>query len=149
CSIVARSLFKLMPLVAALLLVDLAARAEADKEKLPPDLGTRKTGVDWTAFLGPTADSKSPETGLTVPWPADGPRVVWHRSLGTGYGMPSVSRGRLFAFSRFGKSARLECMHAETAEELWHFDYDTAYEDLYGYDTGPRCQPVVDGARVY
>ena len=43
----------------------------------PPDLGTRKAGVDWPGFLGPDHDSKSPEKGLK--WPAEGPRVVWQR----------------------------------------------------------------------
>ena len=35
------------------------------------------------------------------------------------------------------------------ARPLWKFEYPTDYEDLYGYDNGPRCSPVVDGDRVY
>ena len=40
-------------------------------------------------------------------------------------------------------------MNAESGEELWRFEYPTNYEDLYGYNNGPRCSPVVDGDRVY
>src|SRR5439155_13546999 len=36
------------------------------------DLGTRKQGVDWPRFLGPTGDSKSPERGIITKWPEAG-----------------------------------------------------------------------------
>ena len=34
-----------------------------------PDLGTRKKGVDWPRFLGPTGNSLSTETGILTKWP--------------------------------------------------------------------------------
>src|SRR5262245_23820655 len=123
--------------------------APARDETLPPDLGTRKAGVDWPGFLGPTGDGISPEKGIVSPWPKEGPRLVWERPVGSGYGAPSVSRGRLFVFDRAGGRARLNCWKSETAEPLWTFEYPTNYEDYYGYDNGPRCCPVVDGGRVY
>ncbi len=108
-----------------------------------------RAGVDWPGFLGPTGDGVSPETGILAPWPKEGLRLVWERRTGTGYGMPSVSRGRLFLFDRAGGRARLTACRSDTGAELWTFDYPTDYEDLYGYDNGPRCCPVVDGDRVY
>ncbi|HEX5106443.1 MAG TPA: PQQ-binding-like beta-propeller repeat protein, partial [Pirellulaceae bacterium] len=116
---------------------------------LPPDLGTRKQGVDWPIFLGPTGDSKSPETGILTKWEAGQPRIVWNAKLGTSYGAPAISRGRLFQFDRFGDTARLYCLNAETGEALWQYEYQTKYEDMYGYNNGPRCSPVVDDDRVY
>ena len=113
-----------------------------------PDLRTRKTGIDWPTFLGPNHDSKSPEKGLTTPWPAEGPRVVWQRKLGVGYGTCSVALGRLFQFDRHGDKVRLTCMKSETGEELWRFEVPTEYEDIIGYNNGPRCCPVIDGDRV-
>ncbi len=114
-----------------------------------PDLRTRKSGEDWPAFLGPTGDSKSSERGILRQWPPAGPKIVWQQRVGTGYGMPSISRGRLFQFARFGDQARLECLKSETGEPLWKFEYPTDYEDLYGYDNGPRTSPVIDDDRVY
>jgi len=125
-----------------------AEPVQRPEEKLPLDLGTRKFGEDWPAFLGPLGTSVSRETGIK-PWPAAGPRIVWSKSLGDGYGMPSISRGRLFVFDRVGNSARLQCWNSETAAPLWKFEYETQYEDKYGYSNGPRCQPIVDGDRVY
>ena len=113
------------------------------------DLRTRKTGSDWQSFLGPTGDGKSPEKGLHLPCPKSGPPVVWHKQIGTGYAAPTVSQGRLFTFDRHGNNARLTCMRSETGEELWRFEYSTDYEDMYGYNNGPRACPVVDGDRVY
>lgn len=125
------------------------AQNAAPQAELPPDLGTRATGTDWPSFLGPTGDGKSSERGLIAPWPAGGPRLVWQKPVGDGYGMPAVSRGRLFQFDLRDRKARLTCMKAETAEEVWKFEYSTDYQDMYGYDNGPRCQPVVDGDLVY
>jgi outer membrane protein assembly factor BamB len=118
-------------------------------DPLPKDLRTRTSGSDWPSFLGPTGDSVSSEKGILTPWPKEGPRVVWHKEVGEGYGMPTISRGRLFLFDRIHNSARLRCFKSETGETLWTFEYPTDYQDLYNYNGGPRCSPVVDGDRVY
>ncbi|HEX4000409.1 MAG TPA: PQQ-binding-like beta-propeller repeat protein [Pirellulales bacterium] len=115
----------------------------------PPDLGTRKHGVDWPRFLGPTGDSKSPERGLLTHWSPEGPRLVWQMKLGTGYCSPAISRGRAFVFDRVGKDGRLRCVESETAKPIWESTYASDYEDNFSYDTGPRSSPVVDGDRVY
>jgi outer membrane protein assembly factor BamB len=120
-------------------------------------------GSDWPRFLGPLGTSVSTEKGIITPWPKDGLRVVWHRRLGTGYGAPSIHNGKLYVSDRalekvevegrFGyretRNARLTCLDARTAKEIWSFTYLTNYRDFYGYNNGPRCCPVLDGQRVY
>lgn len=123
--------------------------AASRRPELPPDLRTRTTGEDWPTFLGPRRNSTSTEQGILVPWPPQGPPVRWQRALGAGYGMPSIERGRLFQFERFGDRAQLTCLESETGKLLWQFNYSSDYEDLYGYNPGPRTSPVVDGDRVY
>ena len=59
--------------------------------------------------------------------------------------MPVVSRGRLFQFDRVEDSARLRALDPKTAKLLWTFEYPSEFQDLYGYDNGPRSSPVVDG----
>ncbi len=115
----------------------------------PPDLGTRHSGTDWPDFLGPDRNGKSAETGLIATWPDTGPRMVWQVPLGTSYSAPSVSRGRLFHFDRHGNVDRVTCRESETGRELWSREHATSYEDILGYNNGPRCTPVVDGDRVY
>src|SRR5262249_18311398 len=79
---------------------------------VPPDLGARKKGGDWPGFLGPFGTSVSPEKGIIAPWPKKGLRLVWQKQLGTGYAMPSISRGRLFLFDRHGNQAWLRCLNS-------------------------------------
>jgi outer membrane protein assembly factor BamB len=106
------------------------------------------TGSDWQQFLGPLGTSVSSEKGI-APWPKQGPRVVWHKPLGIGYGAPAISKGRLFVFDAEDRKARLRCLKSTTGEQFWKFEYASDYQDYYGYDNGPRCCPVVDGDRVY
>jgi outer membrane protein assembly factor BamB len=133
-------------LLCGLVLVYTGPAGSAEK---PIDLSTRKGGSDWPAFLGLSGNSVSGETGIISPWPKEGLRLVWQKKLGTGYGMPTISRGRLFQFDRHGDQARLGCYQSETGDFLWKFEYPTDYDDYFGYNNGPRCSPVVDDDRVY
>src|SRR5262245_17304868 len=89
-------------------------RARGEGAALPPDLATRHTGSDWPCFLGPTGDSVSTEKGIVSPWPREGPKVLWHKKLDTGYAMPTISRGRLFHFDRLRDRAQLQAWKSET-----------------------------------
>jgi outer membrane protein assembly factor BamB len=122
---------------------------DAPVDAAPPATAVEKDGSDWPRFLGPFGTGVSPETGIIKPWPKQGLRVVWQRSLGSGYGAPTISQGRLFQFDRLGDNARLRCLKSSTGEPLWRFEYPSDYDDYFGYDNGPRCCPVVDGDRVY
>lgn len=127
--------------------------SSTDEEKPKPAAGDRliptRTGSDWPTFLGLKADGSSPERGILTDWPKAGLKKIWEATLGQGYAPPVIAAGRLFHFDRFGDRARLTCRNAETGELVWKAEYDTDYEDQYGYDPGPRACPVVDGERVF
>lgn len=135
----------------ASLVVIVATNTAIGNSDEPPlrNIGTRSVGSDWPQFLGPTRDSKSSEKGIIKMWPKEGPRIVWQRELGISYGIGSVSKGRYYQFDRIGDDATLFCLNAETGKEVWKFAYPTDYVDLYGYNGGPRCSPIIDGNRVY
>lgn len=125
-----------------------------DLSKRPVSPGLNKE--DWPQFLGPRGDGKSAETGLDIEAIRKADKagkaplsVLWRRKLGTGYGAPTVSRGRLFHFERVKDKAVIMALHSETGEELWRHEYATDYVDSYGYNNGPRCSVVVDDDRVY
>ena len=115
----------------------------------PPSLWTRGAGEDWPQFLGPRGDGTSQETGLRWDWPKEGLPIVWWRALGTSYGIGVVEGGRYFQFCRYGNAERLTCLVAETGKELWRAEQPVSYQDLYGYNDGPRSSPVVHGSSVY
>jgi len=127
------------------------AESPAERSKIFPSVATAAVegGSDWPCFLGPTGDSKSTERGILTNWPKQGPPLVWQLELGTGYCMPTISRGRLFQFDRAGDMARLRCLEPATGKPIWKFEYPSEFEDLYGYDNGPRSSPVCDEDRVY
>jgi outer membrane protein assembly factor BamB len=131
------------------LLVSASAPSSFALEEPAPDLSTRRDGSDWERFLGPAGNNRSTETGVSTAWPEAGPRLVWGLVVGEGYSGPTVSRGRLFHFDRYGDDARLSCRRSETGELLWQRSYPMEYEDYYDYSNGPRASPLVDGDRVY
>jgi len=104
---------------------------------------------DWKSFLGPTHNAMSTETKLLRAWPKGGPKLVWEMKHGTGYSSPAISGDRLVFFHRVGNEERVECLHRETGERYWQFNYPTQFEDRYGYNNGPRASPVIDGDHVY
>lgn len=112
-------------------------------------LGALAPAADWPTFLGPNRDGTSPETGVLRPWPKAGLKKVWACDLGVGYAPPVVADGKLYHCDRFDDTVRLTARDAATGKFLWKYEYPTTYEDMYGYDPGPRACPVVDGDRVY
>jgi outer membrane protein assembly factor BamB len=52
-------------------------------------------------------------------------------------------------FDRVQDENRLRCLQSESGEPLWDYRYKTDFEDMLGYNNGPRCTPVVDDDRVY
>jgi outer membrane protein assembly factor BamB len=115
-------------------------------------------GSDWPKFLGPDGTSVSTEKGIITPWPKDGLKILWHKEVGPGYGMPTISKGKLYHFDRKpknigddedSKQVRLTCMDARTGKEIWVSEYPSVYKDRYRYSSGPRCSPIVDGDLVY
>jgi outer membrane protein assembly factor BamB len=114
----------------------------------PSSLWTRTRGVDWPHFLGPHRDSKSPETGIITDW-SNGLNIVWQIPLEESYGIGSVAQGRFYQCDRVRDEVRIRCLNAETGQQIWDRRYPTDYVDLYGYNGGPRCSPLIDGPRVY
>ena len=117
-----------------------------DEGDVLADIGRRKAGVDWPGFLGATGDSRSTETGILTNWNSRPLKQLWKLELGTSYGIGSVAQGRYYQFDRVDDECILWCLDAERGKPLWKFTYKTQYEDLYGYNNGPRCSPLIDGA---
>ncbi len=127
-------------------IVFLFALVLADCSQAQPQNGS---GSDWPGFLGPGRDGKSSETGFDWDWKKRPPKLAWSRASPGGYGIGSVADGRYFHFDRDGDFERVLCLDATSGKELWKFVYPTGYRDMYGFDNGPRCSPVIDEDRVY
>jgi outer membrane protein assembly factor BamB len=127
-------------------------QASSVRAQTSPALATQTPSPashDWPGFLGPTRNGKSDEHGLPKAWPAQGPPLVWQATVGAGYSAPAIADGRLFQFSRVKNNARLTCFDAATGTQKWTCGYPTDFEDMLGYNNGPRAAPMVDGPNVY
>ncbi|RMF44749.1 MAG: hypothetical protein D6753_01835 [Planctomycetota bacterium] len=130
--------------------------ASADESRMVATLAPPSTpaanpraGEDWPRFRGPRTDGSSRERPLDPQRWDPHPPLLFTLDLGVSYGGPTIARGRLFQFCRYGDQERLTCYDAATGEPMWHRELPVRYDDMYGYNNGPRCSPVVDGDRVY
>lgn len=108
-----------------------------------------EAGEDWPQFLGPRDTGISGETGLLKAWPKTGPPVLWEKSIGSGYGAPSVRGNRLVLHHRVRNSEIVQCYTADTGDPLWNYSYESLFSDPYGYSNGPRCSPLLTESRCY
>ena len=112
---------------------------------LHPDAVTH----DWVSFLGPTHNAVSSETHLLKDFTGGEPKLLWALEKGTSYTSPAIQGEYLVYLHRAGNVERVECLHPETGQLYWQFEYPTDFSDRYGYNNGPRASPVIDGDRVY
>lgn len=99
--------------------------------------------ADWPEWLGPTRDSVSIEKDLLKQWPTAGPPQRFVKSIGEGYSGISVAYGHLVLFHRVRDEMVLESLDPVTGAGRWRYAYPTDYEDRYGYNGGPRAQPIL------
>lgn len=116
--------------------------AELTFHTAPRPLAPNAVVTDWTGFLGPTQAPNSPEKPLAGD--LKDLSAVWEYEKGTGYSPPAILGDRLILFHRLKDREVVDCLHRETGQRFWRYDYDTAYQDRYGYTDGPRCAPVID-----
>ena len=106
-------------------------------------------GEDWCRFLGPSGTSHSNETGVDPALWQPHPPVIWSLPLGTSYGAPAIVGQQIYQFDRYGDQERLTCYDLTSRAELWRWQAPVEYEDMYGYNNGPRCSPVIDGDLIF
>jgi outer membrane protein assembly factor BamB len=106
-------------------------------------------GEDWPRFLGPSGDNISTETGLLPEWPASGPPLVWEREIGSGYSAPSVHGPLLVLHHRPKDEEIIEAFESATGNPVWRFAYSSRFRDPFGYNSGPRCTPLLTSDRCY
>ena len=104
---------------------------------------------DWPQFLGPTRNGVYAGNDLAATWPADGPPVIWQKSIGQGFSGPVVAQHKLILFHRIDDKETVECLDAKSGKQLWNYGYPTAYRDDFGFDEGPRATPSIADRRVY
>lgn len=103
--------------------------------------------ADWPSIYGPNADSTSSQTGLLRVWPDAGPTVLWTVPLGSGFGGPAISNGKVYLLDRNEEVGdTLRVLELSSGKELWTFAYGAPGSFMFA---GSRTTPTVDGEHVY
>jgi outer membrane protein assembly factor BamB len=104
---------------------------------------------DWPRFLGPHGNNISDETGLAESWSTNGPTLLWAKSVGSGYGAPSVLGDHLVLHHRLEAQEVVEAFNPVTGVTLWRYAYPSSFSDPFGYNNGPRCTPILTSQRCF
>ena len=103
--------------------------------------------ADWPWIYGPNADSTSGQSGLLRVWPETGPTVLWKVPLGSGFGGPAISDGKVYLLDRDEEVGdTLRVLELSSGRELWTFAYGAPGSFMFA---GSRTTPTVDGEHVY
>src|SRR5687768_2759910 len=111
--------------------------------------GVHAAAQDWPQHLGPERNGIYKGAALAESWGAQGPRVVWRKTVGQGFSGPVVAQGRVILFHRVANEEVVEALDARTGAPQWRYAYATTYRDDFGFDEGPRAVPVVASGVVY
>ncbi len=135
-------------------LADMAALEPKAQEGLkfhaaPKPLAAGAVTSDWPGYIGPLHNGISSESPLLAKFPKEGLAAVWEVPKGAGYASPAVVGERVILFHRIKDEEVVECFQAETGRRFWRFAYPTEYSDRYGFNGGPKCQPVSDGQSAF
>jgi len=103
------------------------------------------TVEDWPQLHGPQHDGVCREAPLAARFAESGPPLVWRLATGEGYAAPSALAGELVLFHRVGDEEVIDCLVAETGQRRWRLGYPCGYLDEFGYSTGPKCSPLLEG----
>jgi len=112
-------------------------------------LGVEAAAYDWPQFLGPDRNGIYRGPALAEKWGANGPRVLWRKSVGQGFSGPVVASDRLILLHRLANEEVVESLDVKTGAAQWRYAYPTSYRDDFGFDEGPRAVPVVADGVVY
>jgi len=102
--------------------------------------------TDWPQWRGPNRTGISAEN--ISAWPAGGPKVLWHASVGTGFSSFAISKGRVYTMGNFGEKDTIWCLDARTGKEIWRHTYPAELGPQY-YEGGPGSTPTVSSNRVF
>ncbi len=105
----------------------------------------------WPGWRGPARDGWV--SGFQPPdaWPERLERV-WQAAVGTGYGSPVVSGGRVYQHARQGDDEVVWCLDLETGAVRWKRSYPVPFKMGSGgerHGKGPKSSPALADGRLF
>jgi outer membrane protein assembly factor BamB len=107
--------------------------------------------VHWPGWLGPERNGWVSSFLQPTPWPEKLDRQ-WKVEVGTGYGSPLVSAGRVYQHARQGDDEVVWCLDLESGAVNWRKSYAAPFKIGGGgewHGKGPKSSPVLADGRVF
>ena len=105
----------------------------------------------WKRLLGSDFDGLANSPGIQFDWSRK-PTVAWRLEVGDGYGLGCVDNGRYYhADATVADGVRVERLRAfnlDDASLAWSVQRPMQYQDMYGYESGPRGTPTIAGDSI-
>lgn len=107
--------------------------------------------LEWPGWLGPKRNGWVKGFQPPAKWPE---RLTkgWQVEVGTGYGSPLVSGGRVYQHARQGEDEVLWCLDLKTGVVKWRKSYAAPFKIGGGgerHGKGPKSSPVMADGRVF
>jgi hypothetical protein len=110
-------------------------------------LAVTAPAADWPQWRGPNRNGISSES-VSASWSADGPKVLWRASVGTGFSSISISQGRAYTMGNTNNQDTVWCFDATNGKPFWRHTYAAQLGPQW-YEGGPGSTPTVDNNRVF
>ena len=111
-------------------------------------------GGDWPQILGPDRNGVATDETLATQWPADGPPLLWKRTIGRGYAGVAVQKDRAILFYRADRAGKdeevLEAVRLGDGRSLWKLGWKAHFTPtIFPAEDGPLCVPLIHEDRVF
>ena len=105
----------------------------------------------WPGWLGPNRNGWVSGFQPPARWP-ERLQKIWNVEVGTGYGSPLVSGGRVYQHARQGDDEVVWCLDLETGAVRWRRSYAAPFTMGKGserHGKGPKSCPVLADGRLF
>ncbi|MBN2181961.1 MAG: PQQ-like beta-propeller repeat protein [Sedimentisphaerales bacterium] len=106
------------------------------------------TAADWPRWRGPEYNGISKETGWNANFPEAGPKILWEKSVGTGFSSITICDGKAYTMGNIDDNDILYCFDAATGNEIWKKSYSCPLLNK-NHEGGPCATPTIDGDAIY
>jgi len=113
-------------------------------------LWTSGASAQWTQWGGPNRNFTAKAAKVADSWPEKGPKQLWHRALGDGYGTILVDGDTLYVMYRVDQDEFTAALDAKSGKTLWEHKVPSPTTDLMQqFGPGPSSTPLVVGDKLY